>query len=89
MWTLPTTVITFFLGIIETLATLDVVDSGLNVCILDPSDNGRYYLVKAIGIAVCNSYKGGTTIGGRCWRNRGAGTMEAHEADLQRRPVGS
>ena len=33
------------------------VDSGLNVCILGPSDSGKSYLAKAIGIAACNAYR--------------------------------
>lgn len=41
----------------ETLSTLDFIDQGLNVCILGPSDSGKSYLAKAIGIAACNNYK--------------------------------
>ena len=44
-------------GITETLATLDFIDSGLNVCILGPSDSGKSYLAKALGIVACNNYK--------------------------------
>ena len=44
-------------GITETLAALDFVDAGLNICILGPSDSGKSYLAKAIGIAACNSYR--------------------------------
>lgn len=44
-------------GITETLATLDFVDAGLNICILGPSDSGKSYLAKAIGIAACSSCK--------------------------------
>ena len=44
-------------GITETLSTLDFIDSGLNVCILGPSDSGKSYLAKAIGIAACNVYR--------------------------------
>lgn len=33
------------------------IDSGLNVCILRPSDSGKSYLAKAIGITACNNYK--------------------------------
>ena len=40
--------------ITETLSTLDFIDSGLNVCILGPSDSGKSYLAKAIGIVACN-----------------------------------
>lgn len=41
-------------GIVDTLATLDFVDNGLNVCILGPSDSGKSYLAKAIGIKACD-----------------------------------
>ena len=44
-------------GITETLATLDFIDSGLNVCILGPSDSGKSYLAKALGIGACNNYQ--------------------------------
>lgn len=44
-------------GITETLATMDFIGSGLNVCILGPSDSGKSYLAKALGIAACNNYK--------------------------------
>ena len=44
-------------GITETLSTLDFIDSGLNVCVLGPSDSGKSYLAKAIGIVACNNYK--------------------------------
>jgi DNA replication protein DnaC len=43
--------------ITKTLATLDFIESGLNVCVLGPSDSGKSYLAKAIGIAACNTYK--------------------------------
>ena len=29
----------------------------MNVCILGPSDSGKSYLAKAIGIVACNTYK--------------------------------
>lgn len=44
-------------GITETLAELDFIASGLNVCILGPSDSGKSYLAKAIGVAACHNYK--------------------------------
>lgn len=44
-------------GITETLSTLDFIDSGLNVCILGPSDSGKSYLAKALGIVACNNFK--------------------------------
>ena len=40
-------------GITDTLKTLDFIDEGLNVCILGPSDSGKSYLAKAIGILAC------------------------------------
>ncbi len=37
-------------GITGTLSTLDFISQGLNVCVLGPSDSGKSYLAKAIGI---------------------------------------
>lgn len=42
--------------ITDTLGTLDFVEEGLNVCILGPSDSGKSYLAKALGIAACMKY---------------------------------
>lgn len=44
-------------GITGTLSALDFIDAGMNVCILGPSDSGKSYLAKAIGIEACNTYK--------------------------------
>lgn len=44
-------------GITETLSTLDFIDSGLNICILGPSDSWKSYLAKTIGIAACTTYR--------------------------------
>ena len=44
-------------GITGMLSTLDFIDEGMNVCILGPSDSGKSYLAKAIGIVACNTYK--------------------------------
>lgn len=44
-------------GITETLSFLDFVASGMNLCILGPSDSGKSYLAKALGIVACNDYK--------------------------------
>lgn len=44
-------------GITETLSTLDFISSGMNLCILGPSDSGKSYLAKALGIVACNDYK--------------------------------
>ena len=37
-------------GITETLSTLDFIDSGLNVCILGPSDSGKSYDDGGLGL---------------------------------------
>ncbi len=39
------------------LSSLDFVKDGLNVCILGPSDSGKSYLAKAIGIQACLKYR--------------------------------
>lgn len=44
-------------GITETLSSSDFVSSGMNLCILGPSDSGKSYLAKAIGIVACNDYR--------------------------------
>ena len=44
-------------GITDALSSLDFVASGMNVCILGPSDSGKSYLAKALGIAACNNYR--------------------------------
>jgi DNA replication protein DnaC len=44
-------------GITTTLSSLDFVSSGMNLCILGPSDSGKSYLAKALGIVACNNYK--------------------------------
>ena len=44
-------------GITETLSSLDFISSGMNLCILGPSDSGKSYLAKALGIVACNDYK--------------------------------
>lgn len=43
-------------GITEMLSTLAFLESGLNVCVLGPSDSGKSYLAKAIGIVACTKY---------------------------------
>lgn len=43
--------------ITSTLASLDFVKDGLNVCILCPSDSGKSYLAKALGIQSCLKYR--------------------------------
>ncbi len=44
-------------GITETLFSLDFIGSGMNLCILGPSDSGKSYLAKALGIVACNDYR--------------------------------
>ena len=44
-------------GITETLSSLNFIGSGMNLCILGPSDSGKSYLAKALGIVACNDYK--------------------------------
>ena len=44
-------------GIVETLISMDFIKDGLNVCILGPSDSGKSYLAKAIGIQACLKYR--------------------------------
>ena len=43
--------------ITSTLTSLDFVKDGLNVCILGPSDSGKSYLAKALGIQACLKYR--------------------------------
>lgn len=44
-------------GITEVLSSLVFIKDGLNVCILGPSDSGKTYFAKAIGIAACEDFK--------------------------------
>jgi len=44
-------------GITQELSTLSFINDGLNVCILGPSDSGKSYLAKAIGIKACQNYR--------------------------------
>lgn len=39
------------------LVSLDFIRDGMSVCILGPSDNGKTYLAKAIGIAACQEFR--------------------------------
>ena len=43
--------------ITATLATMEFIRDGLNVCILGPSDSGKSYLARAIGIHSCMKYR--------------------------------
>ena len=44
-------------GITSVLSSLAFIDDGLNICILGPSDSGKTYLAKALGIAACQEHK--------------------------------
>lgn len=44
-------------GVTDVLSSLDFIKSGLNVCILGPSDSGKSYLAKAIGVEACQDYR--------------------------------
>ena len=44
-------------GIVDTLSSLVFIREGLNICILGPSDSGKSYLAKAIGIQGCQRYR--------------------------------
>jgi len=43
--------------ITQELSSLSFINEGLNVCILGPSDSGKSYLARAIGIKACQSYR--------------------------------
>ncbi len=44
-------------GINDTLASMDFIRNGMNVCILGPSDSGKTYLAKALAVHACNEYR--------------------------------
>ena len=44
-------------GSLAILASLKFIENGLNVCILGPSDSGKTYLAKALGVAACEKYR--------------------------------
>ena len=46
-------------GITQVLSTLDFIENGLNVCVLGPSDSGKSYLAKSLGIVACSNYRVG------------------------------
>lgn len=46
-------------GITQVLSTLDFIENGLNVCVLGPSDSGKSYLAKALGIVACSNHQVG------------------------------
>ena len=43
--------------ITATLGTLRFIEDGLNICILGPSDSGKSYLAKALGIHACTKFR--------------------------------
>jgi len=43
--------------ITATLSSMDFIKEGLNICILGPSDSGKSYLAKALGIQACLKYR--------------------------------
>ena len=43
--------------IVTTLARMQFIKDGMNLFILGPSDSGKSYLAKALGIVACNDYK--------------------------------
>lgn len=46
-------------NVVSKLAELDFIKYGQNVCILGPSDSGKSYFAKALGISACTRYKVG------------------------------
>jgi len=44
-------------GITDVISSMDFILNGLNICILGPSDSGKSYLAKALGIRACDNYK--------------------------------
>ena len=45
--------------IIQTLASLDFIPSGMNLCIFGASDSGKTYLARALGAEACREYRVG------------------------------
>lgn len=39
------------------MSTLQFIEDGLNVCILGPSDSGKTFLAKSLGVAACEKYR--------------------------------
>lgn len=44
-------------GITDILAELSFIRDGQNICILGPSDSGKSYLAKALGIIACHEHR--------------------------------
>jgi len=44
-------------GIADRLASGDFISNGMNICVLGPSDSGKTYFVKALGVIACQNYR--------------------------------
>ena len=44
-------------GITESLEEMSFIRDGMNICILGPSDSGKSYLAKSLGIEACHDYR--------------------------------
>jgi DNA replication protein DnaC len=44
-------------GIVSTLATLDFIRNGMNLCVFGPSDSGKTYMAKALGTEACRDFR--------------------------------
>ena len=44
-------------GITESLGEMSFIRDGMNICILGPSDSGKSYLAKSLGIEACHEYR--------------------------------
>lgn len=44
-------------GITESLGEMSFIRDGMNICILGPSDSGKSYLAKSLGIEACHDYR--------------------------------
>ena len=44
-------------GITESLGEMSFIRDGMNICILGPSDSGKSYMAKSLGIEACHDYR--------------------------------
>lgn len=44
-------------GITESLGEMSFIRDGMNICILGPSNSGKSYLAKSLGIEACHDYR--------------------------------